>query len=109
MGPQPALPGTFLDTRAEERLRKASQPFLGKWKRQYFSLLIACDPEHVVCAFDGGLEKEEQERNSLKPFLLVLLLAFGASLGIALLTEEYGSEEKEGDVFSRRLFTSALF
>ena len=50
-----------------------------------------------------------RERNSLKPFLLILLLAFGASLGIALLREEYGLEEKEGDTFSRRLFTSALF
>lgn len=50
-----------------------------------------------------------RERNSLKPFLLILLLPFGASLGIALITEEYGLEEKEGDTFSRRLFTSVLF
>lgn len=62
-----------------------------------------------MCAFAGGLEKEERERNSPRPFLLILPLAFGASLGIALFTEEYGLEEREGDTFSRRLFTSVLF
>lgn len=44
-----------------------------------------------------------------KVIFLFLLCAFGASLGIALLTEVDGLEGKEGDTFSRRLFTSALF
>lgn len=68
----------------EEPLGKASQPFWGKgkWEHQCFSLLMACDLEHVMRALDGGPEKAERERNSLKPFLLILLLAFEASLGI---------------------------
>lgn len=32
--------------------------------------------------------RRNEKRNSLKPFLLILLAAFGASSGIALLTEE---------------------
>lgn len=43
--------------------------------------LTACDLEHVMCASDG-LEMEERESNTLKPLLLLLHLALGASLGI---------------------------
>ena len=61
VGLQPVLPSAFLNVREDEPFGKGSQPFLGKGKRerQYFSLLMACDLEHVMCAFDGGLEKEE--------------------------------------------------
>lgn len=60
-GPQPALPGTFMNIGEDEPLGKASQPFWGKgkWEHQCFSLLMACDLEHVMCALDGGPEKAE--------------------------------------------------
>lgn len=47
--------------------------------------------------------EEEQERNSLKPFLHPLLLAFRASLGIALLTEE-----KEGDTLKEVIYKGSF-
>lgn len=51
---------------------------------------------------------EGGERNSLKPFLLILHLAFGASLGIAFLTRSTVWRTKRV-ALSRRLFPSVLF
>lgn len=78
MGLQPALPSTFLKVGEDEPFRKASQPFLGKgkWEHQYFSLLMACDLEHVMCAFNGGLEKEEWEREREIPWSHFCLFFF---------------------------------
>lgn len=47
--------------------------------------------------------EEEQERNSLKPFLHPLFLAFGASLGIALLMEE-----KEGNTLKEVIYKGSF-
>lgn len=55
---------------------------------------------------EKGMGKRKKPPQS--PFCFFFFFAFGASSGIALLMEERGLEEKEGDTFSRRLFTSAL-
>lgn len=47
-------------------------------------------------------------KNLPKALSAYSFFAFGASSGIALHIEERGLEEKEGDTFSGRLFTSAL-
>lgn len=98
-------------SREDELLRKATQPFLGEEKKEHqcFSLLMACDLEHVMCACSGGLEKEGEREKFPEaisayppPCFWSILKDCPSHRGVAL-------EEKEGDTFSRSLFTSALF
>lgn len=67
---------------------------------------------HLMVDQRGRNEKGMGKRGKNLPKALsassFFFFAFGASLGIALLMEERGLEEKEGDTFSRRLFTSGL-
>lgn len=66
---------------------------------------------HLMVDQRGRNEKGTGKRGQNLPKALSaasFFFAFGASSGIALLMEERGLEEKEGDTFSRRLFTSAL-